>query len=80
MTASRHAPPTPEVHQELQDDFAFADGDQDGFIDLGEFTGLMDGLGAEMSSTDLRIGFQAIDSDHDGRINLGEFIAWWTQD
>lgn len=69
----------PEVIEELQEDFSVADDDHDGYIDFSEFTGLLDSLGAEMSSTDLRIGFQEVDTDHDGRIALGEFVAWWTQ-
>ena len=80
MTESaRHAILDPEVFEELQEDFTVADDDHDGYIDFGEFTGLLDDLGAEMSSTDLRIGFHAVDTDRDGRIALGEFIAWWTQ-
>ncbi len=38
----------------------------------------MEGLGADMSTTDLRIGFKEIDTDRDGRIGLGEFVAWWS--
>ena len=80
MTQARqHAMPKSEVLQELQDDFGFADSDHDGHIDFGEFTALMENLGAEMSGTDLQIGFQEIDTDRNGRIGLTEFIAWWTQ-
>jgi Ca2+-binding EF-hand superfamily protein len=78
--ARRHLASDPEALQELRDDFEFADGDDDGYIDLGEFSGLLDELGAEMSATDLHIGFQEIDTDRNGRISLDEFVAWWTQD
>ena len=78
--ARRHLAPDPEAQQELRDDFESADGDRDGYIDFGEFSGLMDELGAEMSATDLRIGFQEIDVDRNGRISLDEFITWWAQD
>jgi Ca2+-binding EF-hand superfamily protein len=70
----------PEALQELGEDFEFADGDHDGYIDFAEFTALLDGLGAEMSGPDLRIGFQEIDADRDGRISQPEFVAWWTRD
>ncbi len=70
----------PEALQELGEDFEFADGDHDGYIDFAEFTALLDDLGAEMSGKDLRIGFQEIDTDRDGRINLQEFVAWWSRD
>jgi Ca2+-binding EF-hand superfamily protein len=69
----------PEFLRELQDDFEFADGDHDGHIDFGEFSGLLDELGAEMSATDLRIGFEEIDTDRNGRIGFYEFVAWWTK-
>jgi len=70
----------PEVLQELREDFESADDDQDGYIDFAEFTGLMDGLGADMSGTELRIGFNEIDTNVDGRIGLQEFVAWWARD
>ena len=79
MTAARrNSAPMSETVLELQEDFGIADDDHDGYIDFGEFTGLMEGLGAEMSTTDLRIGFKELDTDRDGRIGLGEFVAWWT--
>jgi len=81
MTGARqHQAPRPEVLQELLEDFEFADGDHDGYIDFGEFSGLLDDLGADMSGAELRIGFQEIDTDRNGRIGLDEFVAWWTQD
>jgi Ca2+-binding EF-hand superfamily protein len=38
----------------------------------------MDGLGADMSSDECRIGFAEIDSDRDGVIELDEFLDWWS--
>jgi calcium-binding protein CML len=75
--ARQQSAPEPEVLQELQEDFESADGDHDGYIDFGEFTVLLDDLGAEMSGMDLRIGFQEIDTDRNGRVSLDEFVAWW---
>lgn len=65
---------------ELREDFAEVDEDQDGAIDFGEFSTLMDNLGAGLSGEHLRIGFGEIDTNGDGRISLGEFIAWRTQE
>lgn len=62
--------------EELREDFEAVDSDEDGCIDFGEFTSLMDNLNAGMSPADLRIGFGEIDSDRDGRISLTEFVAW----
>lgn len=66
--------------RELKEEFARADKDHDRRIDFAEFAQLMQGLQAEMSHTDLRIGFQEIDSDHDGLIDFGEFADWWRAD
>jgi Ca2+-binding EF-hand superfamily protein len=66
--------------EELREDFEEVDHDQDGTIDFGEFTELMENLGASMSSTELRIGFEEIDQDRNGRISLAEFVAWRCQD
>jgi Ca2+-binding EF-hand superfamily protein len=38
----------------------------------------MDGLGAEMTSEECRVGFAEIDSNRDGRIEFQEFLDWWT--
>lgn len=62
--------------EELREDFEAVDDDQDGRIDFGEFSGLMDNLNAQMSDDVLRIGFAEIDTDGDGRISLAEFVAW----
>jgi Ca2+-binding EF-hand superfamily protein len=69
----------PELIEELREDFAGSDTDGDGRIDFPEFSGLMENLGAGMSSSDLRIGFDEIDADRDGRISLSEFVAWRSQ-
>jgi Ca2+-binding EF-hand superfamily protein len=66
----------PRRGEELREDFEAVDEDQDGRIDFGEFTVLMDDLDPGMSAAVLRIGFGEIDTDHDGRISLAEFIAW----
>lgn len=63
---------------ELREDFDYFDVDHDGLMEFGEFVGLMDGLGAEMSSEECHIGFAEIDSDRDGVIEFEEFVDWWT--
>jgi Ca2+-binding EF-hand superfamily protein len=70
--------PTDERRAELQEDFEFFDGDQDGLLEFAEFAEYMDGLGADMTSEECRIGFEEIDSNRDGRIQFGEFFEWWT--
>jgi Ca2+-binding EF-hand superfamily protein len=72
-------PRAPESGRELREDFRAVDADEDGHIDLAEFSSLMQNLEAEMSADELRIGFSEIDTNQDGRIDLREFIAWWTE-
>jgi len=78
MSIHRSSVP-PERIEELREDFEAVDGDQDGRIDYGEFSVLMDSLDPDMTDAVLRIGFGEIDTDHDGRISLTEFVAWRTQ-
>ena len=70
--------PTEEKCAELREDFDYFDSDHDGLMEFGEFVGLMDGLGADMSSDECRTGFAEIDSDRDGVIEFEEFLDWWT--
>jgi Ca2+-binding EF-hand superfamily protein len=67
-----------EKRAELREDFEYLDDDQDGLMQFDEFVKFMDGLGAEMTSEECRIGFREIDSNRDGRIEFGEFLSWWT--
>ena len=69
---------SPERRAELQDDFEYCDEDGDGLMQFDEFEHFMDGLGADMSSEECRIGFTEIDSNRDGRIEFREFMDWWT--
>lgn len=66
--------------RELKEEFVLADRDRDGRIDFDEFARLMQGLEADMSGTDLRIGFREIDTDADGLIDFCEFVDWWSTD
>jgi len=69
--------PTGEKCAELREDFDYFDDNHDGLMEFGEFVGLMDGLGADMSSDECRIGFAEIDRDRDGVIEFEEFLDWW---
>lgn len=74
--ANRH----PAKQRELLEEFASADRDNDGRIDLEEFRQLLQGLDADMSEAELRLGFGEIDTDRDGRIDCREFADWWSSD
>ncbi|MGH8235529.1 MAG: EF-hand domain-containing protein [Steroidobacteraceae bacterium] len=64
----------------MLEEFASADRDKDGCIDLEEFRQLLKGLDADMSDAEIRLGFGEIDIDRDGRIDCLEFADWWSSD
>ena len=64
--------------EELRESFSECDLNNDGKIQLSEFSILLNNIGAETSATECKIGFDEVDTDHDGLISLDEFIAWWT--
>jgi calmodulin len=70
----------PAAHRELIQEFAAADRDNDGRIDFGEFSFLLEGLEAGMSIEEMQIGFGEVDSNRDGLIDCREFTDWWTSD
>ena len=72
--------PTEEELDELREAFDYNDRDTDGKIQLDEFSSMLDELEAEMSKSDIEIGFKDIDINDDGLIDFEEFVAWWTED
>lgn len=72
--------PTDEQLDELREAFDYNDRDKDGRIQLDEFSAMLDELEADMSPTDIEIGFKDIDTNDDGLIDFDEFVAWWSED
>jgi calmodulin/calcium-binding protein CML/plastin-2 len=72
------ATPVQERQAELREDFEYFDDDGDGLLQFSEFVSFLDGLGADMSTNECRVGFAEIDSDQDGMIEYDEFLNWWT--
>jgi len=72
--------PTEEELDELREAFDYNDRDTDGKIQLDEFSSMLDELEAEMSKSDIEIGFKDIDTNDDGLIDFEEFVAWWAED
>jgi Ca2+-binding EF-hand superfamily protein len=70
-------PLTADELAELHADFDEFDKDGDGLMEFNEFVNFLDGLEAEMSQDDCRIGFAEIDTDRDGVIEFDEFVEWW---
>ncbi len=73
-------PPNEEQLDELREAFDYNDRDQDGRIQLDEFSAMLDELEANMSPSDIEIGFKDIDTNDDGLIDFDEFVAWWAED
>lgn len=74
--ASRH----PAGRSELRKEFVAADLNGDGRVNFEEFKQLLQGLEADMSVEEMRIGFHEVDTDHNGLIDCQEFIDWWSGD
>ncbi len=72
--------PNEEELDELREAFDYNDRDSDGRIQLDEFAAMLDELEAEMSTSDVEIGFKDIDTNDDGLIDFTEFVAWWSED
>jgi calmodulin len=65
---------------ELRKEFILADLDGDGRIDYREFQRLLQGLDADMSESEMKIGFDEVDTNRDGLIDCQEFVDWWSGD
>jgi Ca2+-binding EF-hand superfamily protein len=72
--------PTEEELDELREAFDYNDRDGDGRIQLDEFSAMLDELEAQMTESDIEIGFKDIDTNDDGLIDFQEFVAWWGED
>ncbi len=64
---------------EMREDFAFADGDEDGRINFDEFCELLVDLDAELSAEECLLSFHGIDVNGSGGVTFDEFVAWWTK-
>jgi calmodulin/calcium-binding protein CML/plastin-2 len=72
--------PNEEELDELRETFDYNDRDNDGRIQVDEFSAMLDELEADMSGKEIEIGFKDIDTNDDGLIDFDEFVAWWTED
>jgi calmodulin len=72
--------PNEEELDELRETFDYNDRDNDGRIQVDEFSAMLDELEADMSDKEIEIGFKDIDTNDDGLIDFDEFVAWWAED
>jgi calmodulin/calcium-binding protein CML/plastin-2 len=72
--------PNEEELDELREAFDYNDRDGDGRIQLDEFSAMLDELEADMSRSEVEIGFKDIDTNDDGLVDFEEFVAWWSED
>ncbi len=62
---------------DLRENFNFFDRDNNGRIDVEEFTKLLQVLSPKTTSAQGEDGFSIVDENNDGHIDLEEFIEWW---
>jgi Ca2+-binding EF-hand superfamily protein len=65
---------------ELRQTFDKVDNNGDGWIVVGEFVSLLQGLDPELSRDECLLAFEATDGDGDGSISFEEFMDWWMGD
>jgi len=61
----------------LRKRYARYDRDNDGHIDFGEFSELLDELGLGYDDAQARSAFDSLDTDHNQQIDFDEFARWW---
>ncbi|AWL12014.1 Calmodulin [Saliniradius amylolyticus] len=64
---------------QVKDEFNFFDRDDNGRIDLEEFTELLTALSPKTKDAAVAEAFSMIDENGDGHIDFDEFLAWWQQ-
>lgn len=62
---------------EIKDNFKFFDRDDNGQIDVEEFTKLLQVISPSTTNEQGIEGFSIVDENEDGHIDLEEFINWW---
>jgi calmodulin len=65
--------------ESLRAEFEKYDTDNDGRIDLGEFTNLVNLLSPNMDPRYIKGGFSLIDENADGLMSFDEFSEWWPE-
>lgn len=63
---------------ELRETFDSYDSNGDGWIVVGEFSGLLRALDQDLSEDECMLAFEVTDGDGDGVISFEEFMGWWT--
>ncbi|EFN55306.1 hypothetical protein CHLNCDRAFT_134269 [Chlorella variabilis] len=59
--------------------FARYDLNDDGFLQLDEFSRLCAENGVELSEAEVRAAFDLLDTDKSKTLDFGEWVAWWLQ-
>ena len=62
---------------EIKENFDFFDRDNNGEIDLDEFTKLLKIISPSSTVDQAASGFSIVDENDDGHIDFDEFIEWW---
>jgi len=62
---------------EIKENFSFFDRDNNGEIDVEEFTQLLKVISPTSTKEQAESGFAIVDENNDGHIDFEEFIEWW---
>ena len=62
---------------ELREVFSHYDKNNNGVMERGEFSALLDALDAGLTPEQVEAGLDALDENHNGTIEFDEFVAWW---
>lgn len=66
-----------DPNQEIKEIFGHYDRDEDGMIELPEFSRICEAAGMSMEEDELATGYAIVDADGDGKISWDEFRGWW---
>jgi calmodulin len=62
---------------EIRKNFEFFDKDNNGIIEIKEFTSLLKVIEPSSTKQQAEEGFKIIDDDNNGVIDFEEFLTWW---
>lgn len=62
---------------ELREIFSHFDHNENGVIEVAEFSALLEALDADFSAEEVAAGLEALDTNDNGTIEFNEFVDWW---
>lgn len=66
-----------EIPVSVRQAFDEVDSDNNGRIELDEFSALLQALNADLTPSEVEVAFDIIDVNESGTISMAEFHSWW---